>query len=221
MKDNLFLTSFDNHEALPDKIYLSLEEAILEGKVKPGDRLIEDELSKGFGVSRGPIREALRLLEKDGLVKRVPRKGAIVEWISKDDISEMFEVRSVLEGLAARIFCGRATDEELSGLEGIYEQMGVEIERKNTLKYRKLNREFHTLIIRGSRNRKLQEISEKFEKQIRWFQKMALSSVGRPEISLKEHKSILDAFMRRQPEEAEREARKHIEHASIMFEGII
>ena len=123
MKDGLFLSSLDNHDALPDRIYLSLEEAILEGKVKPGDRLIEDELSKGFGVSRGPIREALRLLEKDGLVKRVPRKGAIVEWISKDDISEMFEVRSVLEGLAAKIFCGRATDAELSGLEGIYKQM--------------------------------------------------------------------------------------------------
>jgi DNA-binding GntR family transcriptional regulator len=220
MKNNSFLLSFDNHEALPDKVYSSLEEAILEGKIKPGDRLIEDELSKGYGVSRGPIREALRLLEKDGLVKRVPRKGAVVEWISKDDISEMFEVRSVLEGLAARIFCSRATEEELSRLEKIYKEMEVEVEKKNTLKYRKLNREFHNLFIRGSRNKKIVEIADKFEKQIRWFQKMALSSTGRPEISLREHKIILDVLLRRQPEDAEREVRKHLEHASTMFEGI-
>jgi DNA-binding GntR family transcriptional regulator len=220
MKNNSFLLSFDSHEALPDRIYSTLEEAILEGKIKPGDRLIEDELSKGFGVSRGPIREALRLLEKDGLVKRVPRKGAIVEWISKDDISEMFQVRSVLEGLAAKIFCGRVTDEELSKLEEIYRQMEAEVEKKNTLKYRRLNREFHSMIIRGSRNRKILEIAEKYEKQIRWFQKMALSSVGRPEISLREHKAILAAFLRRQPEDAEREVRKHLEHASTMFEGM-
>jgi DNA-binding GntR family transcriptional regulator len=98
--------------------------------------------------------------------------------------------------------------------------MEAEVEKKNTLKYRKLNREFHNLFIRGSRNKKIVEIADKFEKQIRWFQKMALSSTGRPEISLREHKIILDVLLRRQPEDAEREVRKHLEHASTMFEGI-
>ena len=217
MRNHLFLSSFDNLEALPDKVYWSLEEAILEGKIKPGDRLIENELSKGFGVSRGPIREALRLLEKDGLIRRVPRRGAIVEWISKEDISEIYEIVAILEGLAARNFCKGATGDELAKLRQIYQEMETQVKKNNVLKYQKLNREFHEMIVLGNNNKKVKAIYNNFQKQIRLVRKMNLSFVGRPEISLKEHKNILNAVLRKQPGKAEQEARQHIERAASMF----
>ncbi|OGP62152.1 MAG: hypothetical protein A2170_10685 [Deltaproteobacteria bacterium RBG_13_53_10] len=117
--DQIFMGKFSNlpslngAETLPQKIYASLEEAILQGKVKPGDRLIEDDLSSRFGISRGPIREAFRLMERDGLIQVVPRKGAIVKSISLEDISEIYEIVSALEGLAAKLFCERAPQKEL------------------------------------------------------------------------------------------------------------
>ncbi len=217
MRNHLFLSSFDNLEALPDKVYCSLEEAILEGKIKPGDRLIENELSKGFGVSRGPIREALRLLEKDGLIRRVPRRGAIVDWISKEDISEIYEIVAILEGLAARNFCKGATGDELAKLRQIYQEMETQVKKNNVLKYQKLNREFHEMIVLGNNNKKVKAIYNNFQKQIRLVRKMNLSFVGRPEISLKEHKNILNALLRKQPGKAEQEARQHIERAASMF----
>ncbi|MDI7260380.1 MAG: GntR family transcriptional regulator [Thermodesulfobacteriota bacterium] len=202
---------------MPDKVYCSLEKAILEGKIRPGDRLIEDELSKGFGVSRGPIREALRLLEKDGLIRRVPRKGAIVQWISKEDISEIYEIVAILEGLAARNFCKGATGDELAKLRQIYQEMETQVKKNNVLKYQKLNREFHEMIVLGSNNKKVKAIYNNFQKQIRLVRKMNLSFVSRPKISLKEHKNILNAILRKQPGKAEQEARQHIERAASMF----
>lgn len=214
MEKFLSLPSFENHETLPEKISSSLEGAILQGKIKPGDRLIEDELSAIFKVSRAPIREAFRLLEKGGLIRRFPRRGAVVESISPQDISDIFEIRSVLEGLAARLFCQRAEEKEIQHLERIYESMKGE---SNTLRYRKLNGEFHEVWVEGCRNKKVKEIYQRFQKQTAWFQKITLSFIGRPEISLKEHKKILEAIRDRDAEKAEREVRQHIEHAACMY----
>jgi DNA-binding GntR family transcriptional regulator len=211
MKNSFSLPSLNRLEVLPDKIYSSLEGAILQGRIKPGDRLIEDELSRSFGVSRGPIREAFRLLEKDGLIRRVPRKGAIV------DISEIYEVIGILEGLAARLFCKKATAEELARLKQIYEEMEIQVKRDHFVKYRRLNREFHGVIINGCHNKKIRGIYENFQKQIRWFQKITLSYIGRPEISLEEHKNMLKAFLKRDAEKAEVVAREHIERATAIY----
>jgi len=214
---NFSIPSLNHHEVLPDKIYSSLEGAILRGRIKPGDRLIEDELSRSLVVSRGPIREAFRLLEKDGLIRRVPRKGAIVESISKEDISEIYEVIGILEGLAAKLFCKKATDDELARLDQIYEEMEVQVKKDHFVKYQRLNREFHGVIINGCHNKKIKEIYENFQRQIRWFQKITLSYIGRPEISLEEHKNMLKAFLKRDAEKAEVRARKHIERATAIY----
>jgi DNA-binding GntR family transcriptional regulator len=217
MKNSFSLPSLNRLEVLPDKIYSSLEGAILQGRIKPGDRLIEDELSRSFGVSRGPIREAFRLLEKDGLIRRVPRKGAIVESISKEDISAIYEVVGILEGLAARLFCKKATADELARLKQIYEAMEIQVKKDHYVKYQRLNREFHGVIINGCHNKKIRGIYENFQKQIRWFQKITLSHIGRPEISLVEHKDMLKAFLKRDAEKAEVVAREHIERATAIY----
>lgn len=214
MNKNLSLPSFENNETLPEKICASLENAILQGKIKPAERLIEDELSKSFKVSRAPIRESLRLLEKEGLIKRLPRRGAVVESISIESISDICEVRSVLEGLAARLFCQKASNTDIHKLEQIYENMKRRLGQSH---YRKLNREFHDLFTNGCRNKNLKELCENYQKRKIWFERITLSSRGRPEISLKEHEKILKAFQKRDAKKAELEVRLHMERAADIY----
>ena len=211
------LPSLNNVETLPEKICASLEEAILQGKVRPGDRLIENELSNSFGISRGPLREAFRLMEKEGLIKMIPRKGAVVHPLSREDLSEVYEVISVLEGLAGRLFCERGTKEDLARLKKIYNGMEAQVKGNNLSKYEKLNREFHDIFISGSGNKRIKQICNTFQKQIRWFQKITLSFAGRQEISLKEHRRMLDAFSKRDSERAEREVREHMNRAARTY----
>ncbi len=217
MGKNLSLPSLNNVGTLPHRVYLLLEDAILRGKIKQGDRLIEDDLSTVMGVSRAPIREAFRLMEKEGLIKIIPRKGAIVSSVSREDVAEIYEVSSVLEGLAARLFCERATETELKKMKKICRDMETQIEKKNLLKYRKLNRDFHEVFINGCANKKIKEVYGSFQKQIHWFQNVSLSSQGRPEISLKEHKSILDAFLKKDCDAAEHAAQDHVRRAASYF----
>jgi len=215
MRSHPNLPSLENVETLSERIYSSLEEAILEGKIKPNDRLIEDELSKMFGISRAPIREALRWLEKDRLVRIVPRKGAVVQSISEEDIRDIYEIRSVLEGLAARLFCERASEEELGRLGSILRKTEILPPHKHQMqRYRELNREFHDAIILGSRNKKILEAYNHFKKQIAWFQNVTLAFDFRFEVSLKEHKKLLALFFKRDSEKAEIQARQHIENAA-------
>jgi DNA-binding GntR family transcriptional regulator len=217
MGKNLPLPSLNNVKTLSNRVYLLLEDAILRGKIKQGDRLIEDELSTVMGVSRVPIREAFRLMEKEGLIKIIPRKGAIVSSISREDVAEIYEVSSVLEGLAAGLFCKRATETELQKMRKICRDMETQIEKENLLKFRKLNRDFHEVFINGCSNKKIKEVYDSFQKQLHWFQNVSLSSQGRPEISLKEHKSILDAFLKKDSEAAEYAARDHVRRAANYF----
>lgn len=212
-----FLPSITDSETLTEKIRSSLEDAILEGKIKPNGRLFEEELSKTFKTSRAPIREALRLLERDGFIKIIPRKGAVVQGISSKDILDVYEIRSVLEGLAARLFCIKANDKELRKLQSVYEAMeGLRID-SNTVKrnkrYKKLNREFHDTFITLSNNKKIMDIYTNFQKQINWFQNVTLSFDIRFDLSLKEHGELLDCFLRRDAEGAEKRAREHIENS--------
>jgi DNA-binding GntR family transcriptional regulator len=217
MKKSAFLPSLENSETLVEKICASLEEAILEGKIKQNDRLVEEELSRTFKTSRAPIREAFRMLERGGFIKIIPRKGAVVENIGKEDVSDIYEIRGVLEGLAAKLACLRATDKELNRLVTIYGAMeklrGEDDEVRRYRKYTKLNREFHDAIITMSGNKKIADIHASFQKQVAWFQNTTLSFGLRFELSLKEHKELLDCCLKRDAEGAEKKAREHVENA--------
>lgn len=210
--------SLDQPDSLLVRVKSSIEEAILQGKIKPGERLIEDELAKIFKVSRGPIREAFCHLEKDGFIKIFPRRGAVVENISYEDIVHIYEVRSVLEGLAAKLFCKRADDKGLDRLKRIYKDMEAHLRNNDISKYRKTNIQFHDVFVKGSNNKKVVEIYGNIQKQIDWFQNITLSYLGRSEISLEEHQRILDAFLNRDPQKAEYEARVHIEHSLKLYQ---
>jgi DNA-binding GntR family transcriptional regulator len=219
MDNNLSLPSLTDVDTLPNRVYLILEEAILQGKIKQGDRLIEEELAGKLGISRAPIREALRMMHKEGLIVISPRKGAVVNSISPEDIAEIYEATSALEGLAVKLFCARCTDEELTRLKQLYAGMEEQVRKKDVVQYRKLNRQFHEALIQGSKNKKLIEICGVLQKQISWFQNMNLNVKSRMGISLQEHKHIIDACLAKDPEAAARTASEHIALAAEAFLG--
>lgn len=207
----------ENPETLPDKVYAAVQEAIINGRIRPGDRIIEQEMSKMLKISRGPIREAMARLERDGFVKRLPRRGVIVEMISETDVISIYQIRTVLEGLAARLFCKWASAEALDSLDDMLRKMEAQLKQGDLNQYRKLNLEFHETLIKGSENKRIMEIYSLYRKHIFWFTLAStetwLSLIDNPEISFKDHVFIVKALRARDAEKAEHAVRIHIERA--------
>ena len=135
---------------LGEQVSNILTEAILVGVLKGGDQLIEAELQKQFGISRSPLREAFRDLEKKGLVAIIPRKGTFVKRITRKDIEENFPVRAVLEGLAAGEAYQKMSPEVLSKMEQILEKMSLAVKNNDTKSYWRNHLEFHDTFIKAS-----------------------------------------------------------------------
>jgi len=211
------LPSLNDLGTLANKVYAVLEGAILAGKLKQGDRLVEEELAAMLGVSRGPVREALRMMEKDGLVKLIPRKGAVVNSISPEDLAEIYEVAVVLEELTVNLFCRRATEEEIEALEKICAEMREEMQRGNVAQYRVLNRQFHEVLICGSRNKRLIDLYKKLRKQIFWFQNVSPDFPIMMERWLEEHQRIIDFLRKRDAAAAGKMASNHLRKAAQAF----
>ena len=117
--------------SLVDQIAQALRENILNGRLRGSDQLLEDRLKDEFGVSRTPLREAFRVLEKEGLVELLPRKGAFVKRITRQDIEENFPVRAILEGLASRLAYTNMSDKDINEMEEVFEAMRGAAERED------------------------------------------------------------------------------------------
>lgn len=128
MREPLIPIRLDNYKPLRELVFESLREAIIIGKLSPGERMMEIQLAEEMGVSRTPIREAIRKLELEGLVVMIPRKGAYVAGVSLKDIADVFEIRRALEGLAAELAAERASDEEFEEMERCLVKIAKDIE---------------------------------------------------------------------------------------------
>lgn len=122
MAGKLSKVNLNNYKPLREVIFDTLREAIIAGELKPGERLMEVKLAEKMGVSRTPVREAIRKLELEGLVEMLPRKGAHVAELSVKDIMDVLEVRATLDGLATALAAERITDEEIKKLEHVHSQ---------------------------------------------------------------------------------------------------
>ena len=207
----------DNYKPLREIVFESLREAIIQGRLKPGERLMEIQLAEEMGVSRTPVREAIRKLELEGFVVMLPRKGAYVASFSVKDIVDIFEVRAALEGLAASLAAQRATPEELEEMERavlqIYEvsngqNLGILVEKDTN---------FHELIYKSSRNQRLVQIVTHLKEQIQRFRTTSLAVPGRGKHTVEEHKGIIEAISERNIELAASLAREHIENAEQLL----
>lgn len=187
------------------RIYAAIFEEIVSGMLPPGAKLNEPELAKRFGISRGPLREAIRRLEERQLVKCTPNAGARVVMHSPDEIIETFVLREALEGMAARLAATNMTDAEIAQLRHVFE---VERARGRLTGY---ERDFHMHIVHGSHNARLRRmINRDYYQLLRlWYSRSGWLSHGTDD-SWKEHLRILEAIEHRDAECAEILMRRHI-----------
>lgn len=208
---------FDGYKPLREIVFESIREAILNGVFKPGERLMEIQLAEELGVSRTPVREAIRILELENFVIMVPRKGAYVAGVSLKDVAEVFEIRSALEGLAASLAAERITDSELEQMEQalLYRAQEEETELEQSVKS---DTDFHALVYRASRNERLIQILANLREQIQRFRTTSLAVPGRMKAAIEEHWAILEALKNHDSEAAQSLTIAHIETAeNVMF----
>ena len=173
---------------------------------------MEIQLAEELGVSRTPVREAIRKLELEGFLVMIPRKGAYVAGISVKDIVDIFEVRAALESLAAGLAAERITEGELEQLERALVHISEAI-ASNLSAVVQTDTSFHEIIYKASRNQRLVQIVTHLQEQIQRFRTVSLAQPGRTKIVIEEHRKIVEAISERNIELARSLAREHIENA--------
>lgn len=202
--------NLNDYQPLREVIFNTLKEAIISGELKPGERLMEVRLAEKMGVSRTPVREAIRKLELDGLVEMYPRKGAHVAELSVKNIIDVLEIRASLDGLATSLAAERIKDEEIKSLDQILSQFKSCAKKDNLQGTIKKDVEFHDLIYSASGNDKLIQIVCKLREQIQRFRVIYLKDYSSHEVLIKEHQDIYEAISKRDGEKARIYAQKHI-----------
>jgi DNA-binding GntR family transcriptional regulator len=204
---------------LGDQISEWLTVAILEGTIKEGDKLIEMRLQEQFGISRSPIREAFRELEKKGLVVIVPRKGTFVRKVTRQDIEDQFQVRAVLEGIAARLAFARMKEENLEEIEKTSRKMEKAASGNDVKGYWRYHHLFHDQLIEVSQNRLLIDTLQKIRIQSLMYKVANLYYKEDLKGSIELHKKMLDLIKDRKtdPKYIEDFVRDHIEKAKPRF----
>ncbi len=196
--------------SLVEQITEFLTNAIIEGRLENGQRLVENELQRRFGISRAPIRESFRILEKKGLVNIIPRKGTFVRKITQKDVRENFPIRACLEGLAARLTTSNVEPKDIKGMELALSRMTEEAKKNNFKSYFKHHNEYHEIFINASRNDTLIEIIENLRRQAVWFRFSYLWHQENFEYAIRVHREILDLFIKKDAERVEALVKEHI-----------
>jgi GntR family transcriptional regulator, trigonelline degradation regulator len=196
-----------------DRVARKLREAILDGRFLPGERLLERELVARMGVSRTPIREALRKLELEGFVTTIPYKGPIVTLPTVDDARELYEARAALEGQAVALFTQRAEPSAVTRLHDRITGAGRALARRNAPGVLASNNAFHDEIASGCGNTLLQSLIINLRDRIVLLRVESLSYPGRRQRSIAEHRAIVGMIERKDADGARRMLEQHIMHA--------
>lgn len=211
--DKLTKLNLDNYKPLRDVVFENLREAILEGKLTPGQRLMEVQLAEQLGVSRTPVREAIRKLELEGLVVMLPRKGAYVANMSLKDILDVLEIRASLEGLAASLAAERISPEDIKELEKIANEFEESTEHADVETLLRKDVEFHECIFKAANNKKLHQLITSLWEQVYRFRVTYISDYDSSVNIINEHKLILQAIKDGDVDVAKKYATEHIEKA--------
>ena len=201
--------------SLVDQVCAYLRERIFNFDFKPGHSIQESKLMKTIGVSRSPIREALRILEGEGLLERNAQKGVIVKNISRREIQETYSILAVLEGLATELAIERLRKDDLDELNELCDKMRQQDEKRNYKQWAKHNHRFHKIIIKAADNLLLEKELKQYRSKTIWF--MAFMAVKLQEQifqqSHMEHKEIVDALVSRDSDLAVSQTKRHIKNA--------
>ncbi|MGH6617990.1 MAG: GntR family transcriptional regulator [Alphaproteobacteria bacterium] len=177
-----------------DDVVSGIRDMIIEGELTPGPRISERALCDRFGVSRTPLREALKVLASEGLVELTPNRGARVIPLTEQDAEDMFEVMGTLEGLAGELATQQITDEQIAELKALHYQMALHHTRRELMPYFRLNQEIHRKIFEIGRNKTLISVYRGLAGRIRRPRYLANISLARWAEALKEHEAILAAL---------------------------
>lgn len=196
--------------SLRGRVFNKIREDILSGKYVQNEELKENSIGIELGVSRTPVREALRQLELEGLVTIIPNKGAYVNGISEKDMHDIYIIRSYLEGLCARWACEHITQAQIEELEEIVYLSEFHARRDHHEQIVELDNKFHDIIYEASHSKILDHVLSDFHHYVQRIRKITLASESRAVNSNKEHSAILEAIKKRNGDEAERLAHEHI-----------
>lgn len=207
----------DDRQPLSEKAHRALAEAIIRGSLPPGMRVSEAQLARHLGISRAPLREALRMLEEGGLLQRRPHASLRVTALQREQMIEMSVMREALEGMAARLAATRATEAELAELRGIVEEQAAGILAK-PMAGGDADWRFHAAIARSSGNRQIHALLESdLYRLLRNHRHPDRLQTGRAARAVEEHRRILAAIEERDPELAELQMRRHIASARAIL----
>ena len=184
----------ERHQTLREKILETIRESILKGTLKAGEKVAEPELAERFGISRTPIREAFRQLESEGYLTVIPRKGAVVTSLSERDVEEFYAIKSILEGYAARMAAEKMTQKDIDRLEAINDRLELLAQQGDVKTFFRVHNEFHETFIRAAENEKLLELINQLMMKFNRLRMASLSLPGRMEISVEEHRNMIQAF---------------------------
>jgi DNA-binding GntR family transcriptional regulator len=187
-------------KTLHEEIANNLRELIISGELQEGDKIKEDELCSSMGISKTPLREALRVLSVEGLIKLVPNRGSFVSTPTFEEIREMFDVMSVLEGICARAAAEKMSAKDLAALEKLHDRLENNFKRRAQREYIRINNQFHSFVQELAGNRTLNQIVNGLRQKI--FERF--------EQSIQEHRDLIEAFRKKDPKKVETLMRRHL-----------
>lgn len=206
-------TSIPEVRTLAERVFQQLQDAIVRGELAPGSKITEPGLSRTYGISRGPLREAMRRLEAHRLIERVPHVGARVVQLSMQELLELFDVREALESMAARLAAEHMTAEEIAGLRellAVHERQ-ADLQKGKAYFQREGDLDFHYRIVQGSHNRMLVTLlCDDLYYLVRLYRTQFSASGSRPQRAFVEHHRIVDAIEAGDAELAELLMRRHV-----------
>lgn len=209
--------------SIVDNVRRYLLGRILEGELRPGQQVKEQELAFSLGISRPPVREALKLLEAEGLIIRKPNRGAFVATITEQDAWEIYTLKCTLYEMATRLGFDKISNTDIEEWQQIVAEMEkcVSSTPPDVIQYQFLNKRFHGIMLRISGHQRLQKFSQVLHNQMSRFSCMSLTDEAHLKESLGYHKEILDAFKKRDKERALKMTREHITHGLHFVQELI
>jgi DNA-binding GntR family transcriptional regulator len=198
-------------KSLRDEVYETLRKSILHGKLKPGQRLVEEQLAYQVGISRTPVREAFHKLERDDLVTRLPKGGFTVRRFTKEDVEEIFGIRCALESYAAYLTTFHITEDKVASLEAKLKESEKALESRDFDRAVLFQTEFHAILYRACKSRKLAEMINNFSDYFYRYRSGLLHSEGGLKRSIDDHRQMLDAMRGKNPGLVEKIVRTHLE----------
>jgi len=198
--------------SLHDEVASRIRDMIIEGVLAPGARIYEEQLGKTLGVSRTPMREALKTLESEGLIEVAAARGAVVRRFSPKDVRDMLDVLAVLESFAARLACKAATGEQIAELRVLHDRMAAFFKARNRLEYYKLNQDFHSGVLRLSGNAALQGAHLAIQARLKRIRYIGNSEPRKWNDAMAEHEEMIVRLEARDGEGLAAVLARHMEH---------